>query len=106
MITNLKNLLLNSKGSIASFNTVDLEMAKGCILAAEELNINRVWNIRGFATQLKSFSELMQDSASSFALRFSNQMHRNRNNNITVHIQTKKINMRIHLFNRMLNKGL
>ena len=69
MITNLKNLLLNSKGGIASFNTVDLEMAKGCILAAEELNrpivmglASRHWEIVGGKIFLASLSAMVKEA--------------------------------------------
>lgn len=75
MITNLKNLLLNSKGGIASFNTVDLEMAKGCILAAEELNrpivmglASRHWEIVGGKIFLASLSAMVKEAKVPIAL--------------------------------------
>jgi len=37
MLINLKELLRDSHGGVASFNCIDLEMAKGCLLAAEKL---------------------------------------------------------------------
>ncbi len=75
MISNLKDLLLNSKGGIASFNTVDLEMAKGCILAAEELNrpivmgvASRHWEVLDGKIFLASLSAMVKEAKVPIAL--------------------------------------
>lgn len=75
MLTNMKKLLEESNGGIASFNTVDLEMAKGCIEAAEELNrpiiigvATRHWQAVGGKIFIPSLLEMIKEAKVPIAL--------------------------------------
>ena len=75
MLISLKKLLENSTGGIASFNTVDLEMAKGCILAAEELNrpiimgvATRHWDVLDGEVFIPSLKKMVENAKVPIAL--------------------------------------
>lgn len=75
MLINLKKLLEESNGGIASFNTVDLEMAKGCIEAAENLNrpiiigvATRHWDTLGGKVFIPSLLEMIKEAKVPIAL--------------------------------------
>ena len=75
MLVNLKELLQQSEGGVASFNCVDFDMARGCLDAAEEqqrpvvLGIaSRHWEFLGGAVFVPSLLALCRESSVPVAL--------------------------------------